>query len=121
MKYLLLVILLYAGICNAAPVVRIKPKDRMPYPEYNLSNYLSTNLHYPNRAREKGIEGRVLLKFIVTETGAITDCRIIKRIGGGCDEEALRVVKQMPPWKPGIQKGKPVRCWFTQPISFKLE
>lgn len=92
-------------------------------PEFNgdINNYLSSNLLYPASARETNIEGKVIIQFIVNEDGAITDARILKGIGGGCDEEALRVVKNMPKWKAGKQNGRTVKVFFTLPIRFMLQ
>lgn len=95
--------------------------EHMPVSQYDLGAYLSTNLHYPKKAREKNIEGRVLVKFVVNEDGHISDCEITKGVSKELDEEALRVVKNMPPWKPGIQNGKAVKVYFTLPIVYKLE
>ncbi len=100
--------------------------ERMPAPPYSLNKYLQTNLHYPEAARENNIEGRVLVKFVVDEKGRIRDCAITKGIGGGCDEEALRVVEEMPRWTPGKQKKlggkfKRVKVYFNLPIVFKLQ
>ncbi|MEZ5083006.1 MAG: energy transducer TonB [Bacteroidales bacterium] len=71
-------------------------------------------------ARESGIQGRVFVTFVVERDGNITDVKILRGIGGGCDEEALRVIKNMPKWTPGKQRGKPVRVQFNMPIMFKL-
>ncbi len=95
--------------------------EQMPLSAYNIKEYLATNLKYPKEARKNNIEGRVVIKFIVNEDGTISDAQIAKGIGGGCDEEALRVVSEMPPWKPGRQNGKSVSVTFTLPIVFKLQ
>ena len=94
--------------------------QQMPATPYNLSEYLSQNIHYPDTAMKYHIEGRVVVKFVVNEDGSISDCHIIKGIGGGCDEEALRVVKNMAAWSPGRKDGLPVKVYFTLPIVFKL-
>lgn len=83
--------------------------------------YLAKNIEYPQLARESGIQGTVYLTFVVEKNGSVTDVRILRGIGGGCDEEALRVVKAMPKWKPGKQRGKPVRVQFQMPIRFTLQ
>lgn len=82
--------------------------------------YLQKNIQYPSEARKAGIQGTVYLTFVVEIDGTLTDVRILRRIGGGCDEEAVRVVKMMPKWKPGTQKGKPVRVQFNMPLRFIL-
>lgn len=94
--------------------------EQMPSPTVDLSMYLQHNLHYPTEARMKHIEGSVVVKFVINEDGSISDCKTIRSIGAGCDEEAIRVIKSMPPWQPGKQNGKPVKVYFTQPISFNL-
>ena len=65
--------------------------------------------------------GKVNVTFIVNTDGSISDVRIIRDIGGGCGDEAIRVVKNMPKWKPGVQNGKPVRVKYTMPIIFDLK
>ncbi len=95
--------------------------EQMPEPLFNIQEYLGSSLHYPDTARKYNVQGRVIIKFIVTETGEIDSAYINKGIGGGCDEEALRVVRSMPRWRPGHQNGKAVRVYFTMPIVFKLE
>lgn len=82
--------------------------------------YVGNNIKYPPQARRIGIEGKVFVEFIVSRDGTLTDVKVIKGIGGGCDEEAVRIVKSSPSWHPGKQRGKPVRQKFTIPIIFKL-
>lgn len=95
--------------------------EKMPTPRYDLGDYLSKKLRYPDSARAKNVEGKVIIKFLVLENGDIDSPRIVQGIGSGCDEEALRVVENMPRWRSGRQKGKPVRVWFDLPIVFRLE
>lgn len=83
--------------------------------------YMMKNIKYPKAAREKGIQGTVYVSFVVEKNGIIGEAKVAKGIGYSCDEEALRVVKAMPNWIPGSDKGKPVRVQFTMPIKFKLE
>lgn len=108
----------YAQEVDSTPV--FKYVESMPTAMFNVSNYLSENLVYPRYARRKGITGKVIVKFIVDTNGAVDSAHIIQGIGGGCDEEALRVVQNMPPWKPGKQNGKKVKVYFTLPIHFQL-
>ncbi|MCD4681647.1 MAG: energy transducer TonB [Bacteroidales bacterium] len=82
--------------------------------------YLNNNIKYPQMARESGIQGRVFVTFVVEKDGRVTDVRVLRGIGGGCDEEAIRVIQNMPNWQPGKQRGKPVRVQFNMPILFKL-
>ncbi|SHF17816.1 outer membrane transport energization protein TonB [Fodinibius roseus] len=81
---------------------------------------LQQKINYPERARRAGIEGRVIIQFIVTEQGNVEDPKVIRGIGGGADEEALRVVKQAK-FKPGQQRGNPVRVQYSLPIIFQLQ
>jgi TonB family protein len=83
--------------------------------------YLNENLQYPATARERGIDGRVLVTFIVEKDGNISDISVIQGIGGGCDEEAIRVMKNAPSWLPGENGGQKVRVQCTIPITFKLQ
>jgi TonB family protein len=94
--------------------------DIMPKFNGELNAYLMQNIHYPQKAIDKNIEGKVYVKFVVNEDGSISDVTIIKGIGGGCDEEAKRVVMAMPNWSPGMQNGKKVKVMFTLPVLFKL-
>ncbi|QCK17017.1 energy transducer TonB [Mangrovivirga cuniculi] len=83
--------------------------------------YLRNNLKYPSKARRMGIEGRVYVQFIVDKTGKLTNIKVVKPIGGGLDEEALRVIKNAPKWNPGKQRGREVRQRMTIPVFFKLQ
>jgi protein TonB len=83
--------------------------------------YLRDNIKYPQMARESGIQGTVYVTFVVEPNGSVTGVRVLRGIGGGCDEEAVRVVKAMPRWKPGQQRGKSVRVQFNMPIRFTLQ
>ena len=94
--------------------------DSMPEFDGSLKQYLERKLKYPQLARERNVIGRVTVEFIVNEDGIISNTRIVKGIGAGCDEEALRVVNAMPKWRPGKQNGKPVKVYLILPISFQL-
>lgn len=87
----------------------------------SLRNYLVKNLRYPEKAKKEGIEGRVVVRFTVTEDGSIVNVEVSQSLGGGCDEEAVRVVKAMPYWKPAIKDGKPAAGQYALPITFKLK
>ncbi len=95
--------------------------DIMPTAGYDYQEFLSKNLHYPERAHRKNIEGRVLIKFVVNEDGSITDCEVAQSVSPDLDNAALSVVKSLPTWQPGTQNGKKVKVYFTLPIVFKLE
>ena len=86
-----------------------------------LYTYLGNNIKYPVMAKESGIQGKVYVTFVVERDGSITDVRVLRGIGGGCDEEAIRVVAGMPSWKPGKQRGKPVRVQYNLPVRFTLQ
>jgi periplasmic protein TonB len=95
-------------------------------PGYNggeeaMYKYLSDNIKYPQVAKETGIQGNVIVTFVVEKDGTITSVSVLKDIGGGCGEEALRVVKAMPKWNAGKQNGVPVRVQFNLPIRFTLQ
>lgn len=85
-----------------------------------MYEFLGKNIVYPAVARENGIEGTVYVGFVVSKDGTIRDVQIKRGIGGGCNEEAVRVVKMMPKWKAGKQNGKAVNVAFTIPVKFKL-
>lgn len=86
-----------------------------------LAEYLAKNIKYPQLARESGIQGRVFINFVVEHDGSVTNVKVMRSLGGGCDEEAVRVVKSMPKWKPGKQRGKAVRVSYNLPVNFKLQ
>lgn len=93
-----------------------EPKGGMPA----FYKYVGEKIKYPAQARRMGVEGRVFVEFVVNRDGSIVDVRAIKGIGAGCDEEAVRIVQSAPAWKPGKQRGKPVRQKMVIPIIFKL-
>lgn len=82
--------------------------------------YVQKNLAYPEQAKSAGIEGKVYIQFIVTKDGSLEDVQVVKGIGGGCDEAALKVVEASDKWKAGMQRGQPVQVRMVVPISFKL-
>ncbi len=83
-------------------------------------DFIGKKMKYPAQARRMGIDGKVFVEFVIEKDGTITDVKAIKGIGAGCDEEAVRVVQSAPKWKPGKQRGKPVRQRMVLPIAFKL-
>lgn len=103
-----------------APAKAVKWVEQMPEFDGQLAEYLSKHIRYPSVAKENNIEGRVTVTFIVDEDGNISDTHIVRGIGAGCDEEAMRVVRSMPKWKPGKQNGKPVKVYLVLPIMFEL-
>lgn len=88
--------------------------------EQTMYKFISDQINYPSQARKEGIEGRVIVSFIVEKDGKITNVEILKGIGGGCDEEAMRVIEEMPNWNPGKQRGQAVRVQYRMPIKFNL-
>lgn len=92
-----------------------------PGGEAQLVRYLSDNIKYPAIARENGITGTVFVTFVIGPDGQVKDIKVLRGIGGGCDEEAVRVVKAMPKWKAGKQRGKPVSVQYNLPIRFTLK
>jgi len=83
--------------------------------------YVSQELKYPRQAVSRGIDGKVFIQFVVNRDGSLTNVEVIKGIGAGCDEEAVRVLKNAPHWNPGKQRGKPVRVQMMIPITFQLQ
>lgn len=98
----------------------IETDPRFPGGMAALYRFLAQNIKYPQLARENGITGKVYVTFIVERDGSIANPKVIKDIGGGCGAEAIRVVKMMPRWKPGRQRGKRERVQYNLPISFNL-
>ena len=86
-----------------------------------LFEFLSKNIRYPVVAEENGIQGRVIVTFVVERDGSITDVRVVKSVDPSLDKEAVRVTKSMPHWNPGMQNGGPVRVKFTLPVTFRLQ
>ena len=86
-----------------------------------LIEYLAKSIQYPQQALETGTKGGVMLTFVVERDGSITDIKVLRDIGSGCGQEAIRVVKQMPKWQPAKQRGKVVRQQFVLPVSFSIQ
>jgi periplasmic protein TonB len=96
--------------------------ENMPEPVGGFANFFKTitnEMRYPALARRNDISGKVFIQFIINETGELTNFEVVKGIGGGCDEEAIRVLK-LTKWTPGKQRGKPVKVKMIQQVSFKL-
>jgi periplasmic protein TonB len=112
-----------------APVVEEQSEEIFSIVEENAEprggmsafyQYVSTQIKYPAQARRMRVEGRVFVEFVIGKDGKITDVVAVKGIGAGCDEEAVRIIQKSPPWKPGKQRGKPVRQRMVLPIIFKI-
>ena len=101
-----------------------KVVEQMPsYPggPADLLKFLAANINYPKAAKDAGIEGMVVIQYVIEKDGSISNAKIVKGLGSGCDEEALRVVNAMPNWTPGKQRGQVVPVQFNLPIRFKLD
>ena len=99
----------------------VEQMPSFPGGEAELRNYLQKNVKYPPFARENGITGTVYLSFIIGKDGSVSDVKLLRGIGGGCDEEAMRVVRAMPSWKPGKQSGNAVTVMYNLPVKFSLK
>ena len=87
----------------------------------DINKWLGKNVKYPVIAQENNIQGRVTVQFVIERDGSITDVKVLRGVDPSLDKEAVRVVKSMPKWKPGKQRGKPVRVSYTVPINFRLQ
>ena len=97
--------------------------ETMPFPEMGYKafySYIAKNLKYPPQALKMRLEGKVFIQFLIDKKGNVVDLKVVRGIGGGLDEEAMRVFKNSPKWKPGLQRGKPQIVQMIIPITFKL-
>ncbi len=95
--------------------------ERLACAEKKLLEFIYANIQYPAIARENGVSGTVYIRFVVERDGNISNIESIRDIGAGCSDEAIRVVKLMPKWNPGKQRGNPVRVMFTLPVKYELK
>ena len=86
-----------------------------------LMEYLSQNIRYPKEATEHGIQGRVIVQFVVEKDGSVSNVQVVRSVDPALDREAVRVVKSMPKWNPGMNNGQPARVKYTLPVTFKLQ
>jgi len=98
----------------------VEKQPSFPGGDQAFYKYIGKKMRYPPQARRMGIEGKVFVQFVVDKTGNITDVKVIRGIAAGCDEEAIRVIKNSPKWNPGKQRGKAVKVRMVLPITFKL-
>jgi protein TonB len=106
---------------NTETVFTVVEESAMfPGGQDELIKYLAQNIKYPKQARVRGVEGLVSVSFVVEKDGSLTDIKLLRDIGSGCGQEALRVVKEMPKWKPAKLKGEIVRMQFNLPVKFTL-
>ena len=98
----------------------VEEMPHFPGGDSMMFEFLINNLQYPKYAREKDISGKVIATFVVDKDGNIKESKILKGIGGGCDEEVIRLINSMPKWTPGKQNGKNVAVQYSMPFSFNL-
>ncbi len=101
--------------------INVEQQPEFPGGEEALMAYLSEHIRYPAKAIDKEVGGRVVLGFVVDKNGDIDELAVLKSLGYGCDEEAMRVIGSMPKWKPGKNNGKPVKVYFNLPIVFEIK
>lgn len=99
----------------------VEKNPEFSYNGMSLMQYLGKSIKYPTTAQETGTQGRVIVQFVVNKDGSIVDVKVVRGVDPYLDKEAIRVISTMPKWKPGEQRGKPVRCKFTVPVMFKLQ
>lgn len=102
------------------PLVMAEIAPQFPGGLNAMGSFIKSNYRYPRDAQRANIEGKVFVQFVVNTDGSISSARVIRGIGGGCDEEAMRLVQMMPKWTPGRQDGEIVAAYHTVPITFKL-
>jgi protein TonB len=98
----------------------VEEMPSFPGGQDGLFKYLS-KIKYPAQAIEDSVTGRVYITFVIDKTGGISEAKVLRGIGGGCDEAALEIVQKMPKWKPGKQNGVPVNVQYSLPINFNLK
>ncbi len=99
----------------------VEEMPEFPGGQGELLQYLSKSIRYPVIAQENGIQGRVSCSFVVEKDGSVTDVQVLRGVDPSLDKEAIRVISAMPKWKPGKQRGKPVRVKYTVPVTFRLQ
>ena len=100
--------------------VSVEQMPQFPGGERALLEYLGKSIRYPVAAMENGVEGKVILRFVVNTDGTIGDFTVLQGADSSLNEEAVRVVSEMPQWSPGRQNGRPVRVYYTVPVHFKI-
>jgi protein TonB len=104
-------------------VVESKPltiAEKMPSFKGNVNAWLGSHIQYPAAALENGIQGRVVIKFVVGKDGSVSQAQVVRGVDPSLDKEALRVVNAMPKWNPGMNNGQPAAVWYTLPVQFRL-
>ncbi len=100
--------------------VAVEQMPQYPGGQTKLLKFISDNLVYPESAKAEGIEGRVILRFVVKADGTVGEVQVLRSLDPACDKEAIRLIKSTPRWIPGKQSGKSVNVWFTLPVTFRL-
>ena len=103
------------------PLLVVDEPPSFPGGEKALLKYLASNINYLKKDKEDGIQGRVFINFTVDKNGKVKDVKLLRGIGGSCDSEAMRVVINMPKWRPGRQQGNPVAVYYVLPVNFVLK
>ena len=101
--------------------ISVEEKPEYPGGDAALFRFISENLNYPSEAERNNVQGRVILQFVVNPDGSVGKIEILRSIDPLLDNEAIRVVKILPKFKPGKQGGVPVKVWFSLPVLFKIE
>jgi protein TonB len=109
-----------ADVEEATPFAIIEEKPLYPGGPEAMAKFLKDNLKYPHLAKEAGISGVLIINFLIDKDGAVTNVKVVRGLGGGCNEEAVRVVSMMPKWAPGRQRGKAAKVYFQIPLIFGL-
>lgn len=110
-----------AEVVEEKPYTYVEQMPSFPGGETEMLKYLAKNIRYPAAAQRAGVEGLVVLSFVVSKTGEISEIQVVKNLGAGTDEEAMRVVKTMPKWTPGKQNGRTVPVRYTLPVRFTIK
>ncbi|TWR30448.1 TonB family protein [Mucilaginibacter pallidiroseus] len=109
-----------ASPASGAVFSAVEQSPGFPGGQQAFEKYIVTNLNYPQQARDNHVQGRVIITFVVEKDGSLSNMKVVRSVGSGTDEEAVRVLAASPKWKPGMQSGKPVRVQYTVPITFSL-
>ena len=99
---------------------QVEVKPEFPNGNDGLVKYLSENIKYPKKALKNGVTGKVFVQFVIDKTGKVTNVVAVRGVDKSLDKEAVRVIKSMPKWKPGMKDGNPVKVKYTIPINFKF-
>ena len=109
------------AVDEGEPYMIVEQMPEFPNGEDAMMQYIAEQVKYPAEAKKAGAQGRVFIGFIVEPDGSLSNFKVLRGIGYGCDEEALRVAQSMPKWNPGMQRGKAVRVSYLISVIFQLE